>query len=311
MNKREQMLAEAERLEQMAKALAAGEITPADTYEKSPYLKDPSERVPVPRDWSKSRQPHRQCKAHKKDGERCRQPAAIGQLVCKYHGAAAPQNVNKAKQRLQLAADRMAERLLGLAENTLTDGTKVGAYVQLGAVTAALDRAGIVPEQKMAVQVETPFDQLFGDLTGGSRAEHRRAVESARGLPTAPAAGIDAGPQAPELASQGTDRDRHREHLADSDGTGDYLDAEVIDADADQLGYDADDDDDGLTAQPVTYQRPEQRPDADRHAIDPPAFGPGLFGPLAPPRADGLIDAERATSAARRANAASRRARRR
>lgn len=47
-------------------------------------------RHPVPRCWARS----------KKTGEQCKQPAASGQKVCRYHGAAAPQNKAKAKERV-------------------------------------------------------------------------------------------------------------------------------------------------------------------------------------------------------------------
>lgn len=91
------------------------------------------------------------------------------------HGGAAPQAIAKARERLEAAADRMAERLIGLAENTLDDGTRVGAYVQLGAVNSALDRIGITEQKQVEVTVK-PFDQLLGDVTGGSRADYRRAT---------------------------------------------------------------------------------------------------------------------------------------
>lgn len=100
-----------------------------------------------------------------------------GQSVCRSHGGAAPQTVAKAKRRLEEAADRMASRLLGLAENDLKDGTKVGAYVQLGAVTAALDRAGVVePKQTDVTVTVKPYEQVIDSLVGGSRADYRRSI---------------------------------------------------------------------------------------------------------------------------------------
>lgn len=152
-------------------------------------MTDPSENQPIgkpgpkpgPRDWSKSASPSRRCHAHKKTGEQCKNAALAGQSVCKYHGGAAGHSLKKARERLEAAADRMTERLLGLAENSLDDGTKVGAYVQLGAVTAALDRVGIVPPKQLSVEVTAkPYEQLFGDIEGGSREAYRQAIGDER-----------------------------------------------------------------------------------------------------------------------------------
>lgn len=177
---RAEMLAEAERLEAEAQALIAGEITTADTYRKpvpkSPVphsSADPMRNVPVVQ--AKRSPPKRRCKARNRQGNQCGQAPAIGQEVCRMHGGAAPQAIAKARERLEAAADRMAERLLKLAENELGDGTKVGAYVQLNAVNSALDRAGITEAKQVEVTVK-PFDQLLGDVTGGSRADYRRSV---------------------------------------------------------------------------------------------------------------------------------------
>lgn len=52
----------------------------------------------------------------------------------------------------------------------------MGAYVQLGAVTAALDRAGVVEQKQVEVTVSTPFDQLLTDIQSGSRADYRRSI---------------------------------------------------------------------------------------------------------------------------------------
>lgn len=177
---RAEMLAEAERLEAQAQALIAGEITTADTYRK-PVAKspephssaDPMRNALEPR--AKRQPPKRRCKARNRQGNQCGQAPAIGQEVCRMHGGAAPQAIAKARQRLEAAADRMAERLIGLAENTLDDGTRVGAYVQLGAVNSALDRIGITEQKQVEVTVK-PFDQLLGDVTGGSRADYRRSI---------------------------------------------------------------------------------------------------------------------------------------
>lgn len=139
-------------------------------------MADPSKDQPTGgRDWSKSAHPDRRCTAHKKTGERCKNAARAAQTVCGYHGGSAPQTVAKAKRRLEAAADRLTERLIGLAENDLKDGTKVGAYVQFGAVTAALDRAGVVEQKQLSVEVAAkPFEEVFSALVGGSRSDYRR-----------------------------------------------------------------------------------------------------------------------------------------
>ena len=54
---------------------------------------------PVPRCWARS----------KKTGEQCKQPAASGQKVCRYHGANAKQNIAKGKERV---AERKAATLV-------------------------------------------------------------------------------------------------------------------------------------------------------------------------------------------------------
>lgn len=130
-----------------------------------------------------------QCAARsKQSGERCKKSPMPGSNVCRVHGGSAPQVKAAAKRRLEEASERMAQRLLGLAENDLKDGTKVGAYVQLGAVTAALDRAGIVEQKQLNVEVTAkPYEQLFGDIEGGSREAYRQAIGDGRAgqFPTA------------------------------------------------------------------------------------------------------------------------------
>lgn len=119
-----------------------------------------------------------QCAARsKQSGERCKKSPMPGSNVCRVHGGSAPQVKAAAKRRLEEASERMAQRLLGLAENDLKDGTKVGAYVQLGAVTAALDRAGIVEQKQINVEVTAkPYENLLGDIESGSRGDYRRSI---------------------------------------------------------------------------------------------------------------------------------------
>lgn len=117
----------------------------------------------------------RRCTAHSsRTGEPCKKWAINGANVCGTHGGKAPQVVAKAQQRLREAADRMATRLLGMAENE-----KVPAYVALQAINSALDRAGVSEQKQIGITHELkPFEQMFSDaaVEGGSRAEYRASV---------------------------------------------------------------------------------------------------------------------------------------
>lgn len=127
--------------------------------------------------WNMEGRPN-QCVGHKKNGERCRRAAIAGGTVCRVHGGAAPAVKAAARVRLEMAADRMAANLLGIAvDDEVADG------VRLAATNSALDRAGL--SAKTAVEVEVGpskgFEQILGAImTGGSRAESRsRRGESA------------------------------------------------------------------------------------------------------------------------------------
>lgn len=187
---REEMIAEAERLEAEAQSLLNGEIElePDDEdYLSNDEPMEPEEPgkfsgYPPPAPPSDKRtihlakNPERRCTAHRKNGEQCRKWAIYGTTVCRSHGGAAPQVREKAKQRLLEASPRLAERLIGLAENDLADGTKVGAYVQVQAINSVLDRAGVVEQKQVDVTVSTPFDQMLTELVSGSRADYRRSI---------------------------------------------------------------------------------------------------------------------------------------
>ncbi|WP_460356534.1 hypothetical protein [Mycobacterium sp. ZZG] len=120
-------------------------------------------------DWWLDRNDENRCVAVRKNGERCLKPANRGTTVCRTHGGGAPQVKRKAKERLELAADRMARELLGMATSAESEAVK------LNAIRDALDRAGLGAKTEVSVEIK-PWEQLMGDIAGVatiSRAEHR------------------------------------------------------------------------------------------------------------------------------------------
>ncbi|MEN3220698.1 hypothetical protein PUR22_07610 [Mycolicibacterium porcinum] len=104
------------------------------------------------------------------------------QNVCGTHGGRAPLAKAKARRRIDEAADRMAARLLGIAESE-----NMPAYVSLQAVLAALDRAGIKPPTQVDIGIKSPWEEVMGEITG--IAQITRAESEARdGIAPAPAA---------------------------------------------------------------------------------------------------------------------------
>jgi hypothetical protein len=120
-------------------------------------------------DWWDEHDNQNRCVAHKKSGDRCLKISIRGARVCRFHGGAAGHVRRKAKERLELAADRMAKELLGMATGAESEAVK------LNAIRDALDRAGLGAKTEVSVEVK-PWEQLMGDITGVatiSRAEHR------------------------------------------------------------------------------------------------------------------------------------------
>jgi hypothetical protein len=154
------------------------------TAQQVQFILEISERIESPskpskdspmegRDWSKSPVPHRQCIAHKKTGERCKNAALEAATVCRYHGGAARHVRNAARARLANAADRMAKELLHMA----TDDN-VSDAVKLNAIRDALDRAGLKPGVEVEITTK-PVDQIFdcmAGIEGGSREAFRRGI---------------------------------------------------------------------------------------------------------------------------------------
>lgn len=126
----------------------------------------------TPRDWSKSPVPERRCKAHRKNGDQCKNSALIGSTVCRYHGGAAKHVKAAARARIENATDRMAKELLGMAIDT-----DIAPAVKLAAIKDALDRGGLKAPSEVVVSAVTTtgFEEVFTDVFTGSRAESRRA----------------------------------------------------------------------------------------------------------------------------------------
>lgn len=83
-----------------------------------------------------------QCRAHNRQGTRCKRRPVPGALVCKLHGGAAPQVIRNARQRLLEAADPAAAALVELLKSD-------DENVRLRAITTLLDRAGHAPGVKV------------------------------------------------------------------------------------------------------------------------------------------------------------------
>lgn len=125
--------------------------------------------------WGDGRKPdpNRICSAHRTNGEPCRKTALRGTQppLCVSHGAGAPAVRRKARIRLEMAADRMAKELLGIATNS-----DAPPAVKLAAIRDALDRAGLSAKTAVDINVgPTPaFETILADMvSGGSRAESR------------------------------------------------------------------------------------------------------------------------------------------
>jgi hypothetical protein len=79
----------------------------------------------------------------------------------------------KARERLELAADRVAQQLLKMA----TDDN-VSDAVKLNAIRDALDRAGVSAKTAVSFEVEArrPYEVILETIEAGSRDEYRRSV---------------------------------------------------------------------------------------------------------------------------------------
>src|SRR6478752_6523836 len=140
---------------------------------------NPSKTKPIrdrrlsPRDWSISDVPERQCTAHKRNGDRCKNAAIRGGNFCGYHGGNAPAVKAKARLRLEMASDRLARELLNM-----TTDPNVADPVKLAAIKDALDRRGIQAKTAVSVEVSTkPYELVFERIVAGPR-EPTLAIEA-------------------------------------------------------------------------------------------------------------------------------------
>ena len=99
------------------------------------------------------------CIAHNRFGEPCGKYPIEGSVVCASHGGRAPQVQRKAAERIALAADPAAAKLLSLMQDP-----KVPPAVQLAATKDILDRAGIGTTKELEITLKPWQEDLEGLL---------------------------------------------------------------------------------------------------------------------------------------------------
>jgi len=98
------------------------------------------------------------CKAHKKNGERCRNAPIKGAAVCRFHGGASPAVRRKAKERLLAAVDPLMADLLEIAHDKRRSDAD-----RLKAITWALERAGFSARDSTASE-PAPWQVLISKI---------------------------------------------------------------------------------------------------------------------------------------------------
>ena len=179
---------------------------------------NPSKTKPIrdrrlsPRDWSISDVPERQCTAHKRNGDRCKNAAIRGGNVCGYHGGNAPAVKAKARLRLEMASDRLARELLNM-----TTDPNVADAVRLAAIKDALDRSGLAAKNAVSVEVgiSKPFERVFDSIVAGPRdAQPALAIEDERAPAIEPNGEISESLTIPRL----TTKSKTIRHESNGDG---------------------------------------------------------------------------------------------
>jgi hypothetical protein len=104
------------------------------------------------------------CNGTRPNGGRCKREAEDGAVVCDQHGGAAPQVRRRAAERLIMTADRAAENLVRMMEDT-----EVSFGVRAKIAQDLLDRAGLIATQvhQIVPTTEDPvmrfFEGIFSD----------------------------------------------------------------------------------------------------------------------------------------------------
>jgi hypothetical protein len=104
------------------------------------------------------------CNGTRPNGGRCKREAEPGAVVCDQHGGAAPQVRRRAAERLIMTADRAAENLVRMMEDT-----EVPFGVRAKIAQDLLDRAGLIATQvhQIIPTTEDPvmrfFEGVFSD----------------------------------------------------------------------------------------------------------------------------------------------------
>jgi hypothetical protein len=112
----------------------------------------------------------RRCTATNAKGERCRKIAIFGSNVCRSHGGATRQVVSSARMRVEMASNRLMGKLIEIA----FDDDKPAA-VQLEAIKDSLNRAGLKPREQVEVGPIKQYEEIFDEISSGTRVESRRA----------------------------------------------------------------------------------------------------------------------------------------
>ena len=101
------------------------------------------------------------CNATRPNGSRCKREAEDRAVVCDQHGGAAPQVRRRAAERLIMTADRAAENLVRMMEDT-----EVPFGVRAKIAQDLLDRAGVIATQvhQIIPMTEDPIMRFFEDV---------------------------------------------------------------------------------------------------------------------------------------------------